>query len=112
MLADLGLKGERVSGFTGLWLEGFKVASIGVGCRRWVTQHGLALNVNCDLAGFEDVVPCGLTGTSVGRLSEWIPGLTVAQVQPLLRHALAETFDLTWQYDDDQVNQFASDLLG
>lgn len=49
MLAELGLVGERIEGLTGVWLEGRKLAAIGVGARRWISQHGLALNVNCDL---------------------------------------------------------------
>ena len=60
VLEQQGLSAERREGLTGVWLEGKKVAAIGVGCRRWVTQHGLALNVSCDLAGFEAITPCGL----------------------------------------------------
>ena len=66
LLAELGLPGERMEGFTGVWLEGRKVAAIGVGARRWISQHGLALNVDADLSGFAAVVPCGLVGRPVG----------------------------------------------
>ena len=96
VLAELGLTGERLPGLTGLWLDGYKVAAIGVGCRRWITQHGLALNVNCAMDGFDQVTPCGLVGRRVGRLSDWVPGLSVQQVQPLLRLALARRFGLVW----------------
>ncbi|WP_244276797.1 lipoyl(octanoyl) transferase LipB [Synechococcus sp. GEYO] len=97
VLQRLGLQGERIEGLTGVWLDQQKVAAIGVGCRRWITQHGLALNVTCDLEGFESVVPCGLKGRSVGRLCDWIPDLEIESVQPLLRDALAARFDLVWQ---------------
>lgn len=97
VLQRLGLQGERIEGLTGVWLDQQKVAAIGVGCRRWITQHGLALNVTCDLKGFESVVPCGLKGRAVGRLSDWIPDLEIESVQPLLRDALAARFDLVWQ---------------
>ena len=96
VLTGLGLKGERLPGLTGLWLEDRKVAAIGIGCRRWITQHGMALNVNCELSGFERITPCGLIGRSVGRLSDWLPGLTVAEVQPLMRDAVAARFELVW----------------
>ena len=96
VLSRLGLQGERLPGLTGLWLENRKVAAIGVGCRRWITQHGLSLNVDCDLSGFSLITPCGLEGLTVGCLREWIPGLTVEQVRPLLVEALARRFDLVW----------------
>ena len=97
VLQALGLQGERIEGLTGVWLDQRKVAAIGVGCRRWITQHGLALNVTCDLEGFKSVVPCGLKGRSVGRLRDWIPDLEIEIVQSLLRDALAARFDLVWQ---------------
>jgi len=70
-LSGFGLRGERLPGFTGVWVEGKKVASIGVGVRRWVTYHGFALNVNTELSFFRQIYPCGLepsTITSLERL--------------------------------------------
>jgi len=96
VLFELGLSGKRINGMTGVWLDGFKVASIGVGCRRWITQHGLALNIDCDLKGFDQIVPCGLKEVRVGRLNSWIPGLTVKDVQPLMRRSLGLRFGLKW----------------
>ncbi|MFM1812424.1 MAG: lipoyl(octanoyl) transferase LipB [Cyanobacteriota bacterium] len=97
VLSALELAGERSPGQTGVWFEGRKLAAIGVGARRWISQHGLALNVSCDLAGFAAIVPCGISDRPVGRLVDWIPGLTTAQVRPLLLEALAQRFGLTWQ---------------
>jgi lipoyl(octanoyl) transferase len=94
VLAALGLAGERSSGQTGVWLEGRKVAAIGVGARRWISQHGVALNVDCDLAGFAAIVPCGIADRPVGRLVDWIPGLSCAAVRPLLLQAVAVRFGL------------------
>ena len=82
---------------TGLWLEGRKVAAIGIGCRRWITQHGFALNVDCDLQGFKSVVPCGLINHPVGKLNDWIPGLSIKEVKPLLTQAFQKRFSLNWQ---------------
>jgi lipoate-protein ligase B len=67
-IADLGVAGRRVEGRTGVFVDGGedasgpdrKIASIGVGARRWITYHGFALNVTIDLEGFEMIVPCGL----------------------------------------------------
>lgn len=95
VLEHLGLAGERCPGLTGVWLEGRKVAAIGVGARRWISQHGLALNVCCSLEGFGAIAPCGLRGRPVGRLCDWRPGLTAEEVRPLLLDAFARRFGLT-----------------
>ncbi len=94
VLLALGLEGERVDGLTGVWLEGHKVAAIGIGARRWISQHGLALNVDCPLEGFGAIVPCGIAGRPVGRLADWQPSLTPAAVAPLLLAAFARRFAL------------------
>jgi lipoyl(octanoyl) transferase len=99
VLSTLELAGERSPGQTGVWLEGRKLAAIGVGARRWISQHGLALNVSCDLAGFAAIVPCGISDRPVGRLVDWIPGLTTAQVRPLLLEAFAQRFGLRLRPD-------------
>ncbi len=96
VLRLLGLSGERLSGLTGVWLAGKKVASIGVGCRRWITQHGFALNVDCELFSFESIIPCGLKEVKVGRLTDWLPGLSIKDVRPLVLKVLAQHFQLVW----------------
>lgn len=58
-LARHGIEAGRSDGNTGVWLDGRKMASIGIACRRWVTFHGLALNVATDLSYFHRINPCG-----------------------------------------------------
>jgi lipoyl(octanoyl) transferase len=60
-LAEFGLAAGRVPGCTGVWVDGRKVAAIGVHISRWVTSHGFALNHTTDLRYFQYIVPCGLT---------------------------------------------------
>jgi lipoyl(octanoyl) transferase len=60
-LAEFGISGVRQPGATGVWVEGAKVAAIGVHISRWVTSHGFALNLDTDLDYFKYIVPCGLT---------------------------------------------------
>ena len=68
--AEVGVACGRRPGYTGVWVdERRKLASIGVGIRRWVTTHGFALNVSCDLARFDAIVPCGLEGVEMVSLS-------------------------------------------
>jgi len=69
-LAGYGLDAGRVDGLTGVWAGGGKVAAIGVGMRKWVTYHGIALNVGPDLDAFRFIVPCGIADRSVTSLRE------------------------------------------
>jgi lipoyl(octanoyl) transferase len=69
-LGRLGIPAERNTGYTGVWTEGRKIASIGIHVRQWVTTHGFALNVANQLNQFGLIVPCGIPGvamTSVER---------------------------------------------
>lgn len=67
-LAGYGLRGERHAGFTGVWVNGAKVAAIGVGVHGWVTFHGIALNVDPDMSHFGLIVPCGIADKPVASL--------------------------------------------
>lgn len=70
VLGRYGIKGERVDGATGVWIDKGtprerKICAIGVKCSRFVTMHGLALNVNTDMSGFSTINPCGFTDKGV-----------------------------------------------
>ena len=111
LLQQLGLQGERREGLTGVWLDGCKVAAIGVGAKRWVTQHGLALNVSCPLAGFDAIRPCGLQ-LPVGSLVQWQAELTVAALQQPLAEALTARFgwcDVQWINEQTLLSEIGSD---
>ena len=68
-LARAGLEAGRSDGNTGVWREGRKLASIGIACRRWVTWHGLALNVSTDLSYFQRINPCGFEASVMTTLA-------------------------------------------
>lgn len=71
-VARFGIKGDRVAGHPGIWVDGKKLASIGVAVTNWVAYHGFALNVNTDLSYFGLIRPCGLdpgTMTSMEKLN-------------------------------------------
>ena len=93
-LATYGLKGDRVSGLTGVWLEGRKVAAIGIKVSRWITMHGFALNVCPDLTGFEQIVPCGIPHKQVGSIAQFIPEINLEQVRFQVATAFASVFDV------------------
>jgi len=59
-LDKYGIVGSRIEGVTGVWVKRSKIASIGIGIKRWVTYHGFALNINTDMSYFDIMVPCGI----------------------------------------------------
>ncbi|MEN6537500.1 MAG: lipoyl(octanoyl) transferase LipB [Bryobacteraceae bacterium] len=69
-VGEFGIEAGRIQGLTGVWVNGAKLAAIGVHISRWVTSHGFALNVDTDLRYFGYIVPCGLSRpvTSMARL--------------------------------------------
>lgn len=83
-LCSYGIHGERRAGQTGVWVDGAKIASIGVHVSRWVSRHGFALNVSTDLRFFDLIVPCGLPDirmTSIESLLGYaVPVHTVGEV--------------------------------
>jgi lipoyl(octanoyl) transferase len=60
-LSEFGIEAGRIEGCTGVWVDGRKIAAIGVHISRWVTSHGFALNHTTDLSYFHYIVPCGIT---------------------------------------------------
>ncbi len=65
-----GMKAARREGLTGVWSEDRKLASIGVGVRKWISMHGFGLNVASDLSGYEAITPCGITNVTMTSLSQ------------------------------------------
>lgn len=59
VLADYGLRGELKAGEPGVWVNGRKICSFGIAVKKWISSHGIALNVNNDLKTFTMIVPCG-----------------------------------------------------
>lgn len=92
VLAALDLQGERISGLTGVWLRGAKVAAVGIRVRRWISFHGFSLNVCPDLEHYRNIVPCGIADRPVGSLAQFRPDLTLDQVQPLIVEAFCRRF--------------------
>jgi len=79
--ADFGVRAHRRDGLTGVWVEDRKIASLGVGVRRWISMHGFALNVCGPLEGFAHITPCGIAGVAMTSLErEGAAGVTVRAV--------------------------------
>ena len=99
--SNFGLAAGRVEGLNGAWIGDRKVGAVGVRISRWVTMHGLALNVNSDLRQFEMIVPCGIQDKGVTSLSAEL-GRTVHVgdvFEPLAQH-FAELYDADIEWHD------------
>ena len=100
-LADFGITAARRPGLTGVWTANetapHKLASIGVAVRKWVTLHGLALNVNTDLARFGAIHPCGLDASVMTSMADELGRkVSFTAVKNTLAKHLAAVFDREW----------------
>ena len=68
-----GLKGERIEELTGVWVDGAKVAAIGIGIHNWVTFHGVAINLDPNMDHWRMIVPCGIPDKPVTSLAALLP---------------------------------------
>ena len=96
-LARFGIKGERRDGRVGIWVaqpngEDEKVAAIGVRVRRWVTYHGVALNIDPELDHYRGIIPCGIAEHGVTSLARLGAAATMAEVDDALRVTFDEIF--------------------
>lgn len=96
-LSQFGVKGERRTGRVGIWVVGDdgrenKIAAIGVRVRRWVTFHGVALNVAPDLAHFSGIVPCGVQEHGVTSLAALGIAACLRDVDQALQSAFVNVF--------------------
>jgi lipoyl(octanoyl) transferase len=99
VLARFDVTGERRDGRIGVWVgQGSredKIGAIGVRVRHWVTYHGLALNVDPDMANYAGIVPCGISAHGVTSLAALGVKATMADVDQALREAFTEVFTAT-----------------
>lgn len=97
-LKPFGLEGSRKPPHTGVWIGDRKICAIGIKVRRWVSMHGLALNVDLDLTAFDLIVPCGISDFGVTSLSQEL-GRNIDQnvVKSELVRAFERVFSIEWQ---------------
>jgi lipoyl(octanoyl) transferase len=95
-LAEFNVKGERRQGRVGIWVQRGtredKIAALGVRIKRWVTLHGVALNVEPDLSHFTGIVPCGVTAHGVTSLADLGIAVTMADVDVALKKSFKSVF--------------------
>ena len=99
-IAHYGIKGGRYEGYTGVWIDADKasarkICAMGVRCSRWVTMHGLALNVNTNLAYFKNIVPCGIDDKDVTSIAKEVGhDVDFNEVSNILKSEIAKQFEM------------------
>ena len=99
-LADYGIESTRSDGETGVWLDvggekARKICALGVRSSRWVTMHGFAFNVNCDLSYFGNIIPCGIVDKTVTSMQKELrKEVDMQGVKHKLKGHLKKLFDL------------------
>jgi lipoyl(octanoyl) transferase len=103
-LAEFGVKGERVGGQTGVWVDAEKktarkICAIGVRCSRWVTMHGIGFNINTDLSYFNQIIPCGIQDKGVTSLENEVgEKVDMSLAKKILQLKLSQQFDYKYIY--------------
>ena len=95
-LARFSICGEREAGLTGVWVNGEKIAALGVKVSKWITMHGFALNVNTDLQRFARIIPCGIFHKGVTSMEQILGrSIPLAEVEGKLTESFSEVFGCT-----------------
>jgi lipoate-protein ligase B len=96
VLNGYGLSARRIAGFTGVWVGEKKIASIGIGVRKWVSFHGLSLNVAPEMRHFSFINPCGLDSGKMTSMKELLErDVSIMEVQEVMIEKFGEIFELS-----------------
>ena len=93
VLGNFNINCSTKDGFTGVWIGERKIASIGIGCKRWITIHGFSINVNCKLENFDKIVPCGIQGCLMANMSDYNKNLDIKEVKKIVKKIIQEEFN-------------------
>ena len=92
-LHNFDIQAERNPGAPGVYIQGDKIAALGLRVRRGRTYHGLAFNIDMDLAPFKGIHPCGYAGIECTRLADFVENITVKQVKTAFTEYLLKYLD-------------------
>jgi len=95
MLKNYGIKASGFKGITGVWANEKKIASIGIGVKRWITYHGFAININNDLNYYDMIIPCGLSKVRMTNITtESDTGkVTIEKANDYIVESFSKTFN-------------------
>lgn len=100
-LASYNLSATARADAPGVYIDGRKIASLGLRVRRGCSYHGVALNVHMDLTPFNTINPCGYPGLEMTQVSDWIPGITVADIADPFAQIIMATINRSTRAADE-----------
>ena len=80
-------------GFTGVWIGNKKIASIGIGCKRWITINGFSINIDCELENFNKIVHCGIENCLMENMIDYNKNLNIQEVKRIVKKIIQEEFN-------------------
>ena len=96
ILRQFDIDSSRKKGLTGVWCGNKKIASIGIGCKRWITIHGFSININCNLNHFENIVPCGIKDCVMTKICDFNPHIRIIDVKDIVKNIIKEEFNFNF----------------
>lgn len=116
-IAEYGLKGGRIEGMTGVWLDidnpakARKICAIGVHASRWVTMHGFGFNIKTDLSYFDNIVPCGIKDKGVTSLEQEVGEVDIEEVKAKVKKHLSQIYELeTYHFEPLSLDAIPANL--
>ena len=96
ILGSFNINSNTKKGLTGVWIGNKKIASIGIGCKRWVTINGFSINVDCELSNFNKIVPCGIKDCLMANMSDYKDNITIEKVKRIVKKVIKEEFNFNF----------------
>ena len=96
ILCQFNIDSSRKNGLTGVWCGNKKIASIGIGCKRWITIHGFSININCNLNHFESIIPCGIKDCVMTNICDFNPHVRIIDVKDIVKKIIKEEFNFNF----------------
>ena len=93
ILGTFNIEGHSREGFTGVWIGNKKIASIGIGCKRWITINGFSINIDCELENFDKIVPCGIETCLMANMTDYNKNLDIQEVKRIVKKIIQEEFN-------------------
>jgi lipoyl(octanoyl) transferase len=91
-LLKFNINAKTINGLTGVWVDDYKVAAIGIKITRWITYHGFSININPNMNYFNNIIPCGINDKKVGYINQFVPNVSIDEITKELIKSFEKNF--------------------